>query len=124
MNPTTVKIAYDWGVRSFGEEHMRDAKVRALRAAEEAVEVAQSVGVPRDMLHRQVDATYDREPGTTPEEIGGALMTLAVMAYSLGHDPVELFNKELHRVLSKSPEHFAARNREKLQLGLRGDSGK
>jgi NTP pyrophosphatase (non-canonical NTP hydrolase) len=123
MRTFAVTVAYEWAIRAFGADHVSDVRVRALRAAEEVVELAQSVGVERDLVHRLVDTVYGRPPGEPPQELGGSLLTLVVLARVLDEDPEELFEREVLRVLGKSPEHFARRNQEKLGLGLVGDSG-
>jgi hypothetical protein len=41
MKPTTT-IALDWACRSFGNDHVYNFPVRALRCAEEAVELARA----------------------------------------------------------------------------------
>jgi hypothetical protein len=65
---------------------------------------------------------YDRPRGDVAQEMGGVLMTAYVMcAGSLGEDPMNIFQKELRRVLKKTPEEFAKRNTEKMSL-VRDDS--
>ena len=40
-------IAFNWGCRAFGREHMTNPPLRALRFAEEAVEVSPAIGPPQ-----------------------------------------------------------------------------
>lgn len=116
-----LRIARDWAVRCFGKEHVSDASVRSLRIAEEAVELAQSVGVAKDKMLLLVETIYSRPRGHVDQEVGGVLMTVYLFCVAiLGRDPDEVFAQELSRVLAKSPEHFAQRNQEKLDLGLKG----
>lgn len=112
------KIAYEWGIRCFGKEHMTDRKVRALRFVEEAVELAQALEVDDVKLHLLVDKVYDRDKGAVPQEIGGCMVTLSVLCETLRIDMENAFLTEVLRCLSKSPEHFAARNRMKTDAGL------
>lgn len=114
-----ITIALDWAVRSFGREHVFDTRIRALRVAEEAVELAQAAGVEENQMHKLVDIVYGRPSGSVILEIGGVLMTTYVLAARLSRDPEEIFVAELRRVLEKPPEHYAKRNKEKLDLGLK-----
>lgn len=115
-----VSIALDWSIRSFGEAHVRDRKVRALRLAEEAVEFAQARQVPIEQMHLLIDTVYSRPVGDADQEIGGVFMTAIIAAAIEGLDPEECFLRELRRVLAKPSEHFAKRNQDKLDLGLTG----
>lgn len=120
INRSLVRIVVDWGERAFGRDHIRDRRVRALRFAEEAVELAQALGVPKEQVARLVDVVYSRPAGEDIQEIGGSMVCLAVLCDTLGVDIDQAFEKEVRRVLAKSPEHFAERNKQKLDLGLTG----
>lgn len=111
-------IAWEWGVRAFGREHMTDKKVRGLRFVEEAVELAQCLDVDKAKLHLLVDKVYERERGNVFLEIGGCMVTLSVICEMLNYTLESAFEFEVRRVLSKSPEHFAKRNEEKIDGGL------
>ena len=113
-----VQIALDWAIRCFGEDHVYNPRARALRLAEEAVELAQALDVGRDVMHLLIDAVYNRPPGKMDQELGGVAMTFTVLAASFDNDPDEYLMAELRRVLAKPSEHFAARNEEKNKLGL------
>jgi NTP pyrophosphatase (non-canonical NTP hydrolase) len=113
------KISYDWGVRAFGIEHMRDRRVRGIRFVEEAVELAQALQCDKETLHKVIDVVYSRDPGGVHQEIGGCMVTLSVICNLLGVDLEKAFEVEVFRVLSKSPEHFAKRNQDKIDMGLK-----
>lgn len=116
-----TRIAFEWGERCFGKSHMRDPAIRALRLAEEAVELTQACNVDKDMMHKLVDTVYSRPRGDEHQELGGVLLTASVMAHCLGYEDVPgVFEHELRRCISKNPMDFAKRNQEKLQLGLTG----
>lgn len=108
------RIAHDWAVRCFGRAHVADNRVRALRLVEEAVETCQAVGVKPSDIYSVTTTVYDRPPGDIVQELGGVFMTAIVMCVQNDLDPEEVFARELMRVLRKSPEHFAERNREKI----------
>jgi hypothetical protein len=112
-------IAADWGKRCFGEAHMRDLKIRSLRLAEEAVELAQASGVGAGQMHALVDAVYERPVGDQYQEAGGVALTLAVFCWAaFNRSSEDAFETELLRVLTKTPEYFAKRNSEKIKQGL------
>lgn len=117
MKPT-AQIALDWARRSFGAEHVNNIPIRSLRLAEEAVELAQAAGIPKDKMYDLVDIVYSRPKGELTQELGGVMMTAVVLSAVMGLDADHFFETELRRVLAKPPEHFAARNQEKLDLGL------
>jgi hypothetical protein len=112
------KLVYAWGVRCFGKPHMMNASIRSLRLAEEVVELAQSLHVSRDRMHRLVDIVYDRPIGQPVMEMGGLMLGVVALCEAAGWDPEECLQVELGRVLAKPVEHFTARNNEKLGLGL------
>lgn len=114
-----TEIAYDFGVRAFGSEHMNDPRIRGLRMVEEAVEAAQALGVERAEMHDLVNIVYDRPPGDVIQELGGTLLTTAVLCRIFGVSIEDVFLTEVRRVLNKSPDHFAKRNQEKMDLGLK-----
>lgn len=114
----TTQIALDWAVRSFGQEHVYNFPIRALRLVEEAVELAQAHGIPKDKLLDLVGIVYSRPPGEPDQELGGVAMTATVLAAAHGHDLDAFFDVELRRVLAKPTAHFAKRNQDKLDLGL------
>ncbi len=113
-----TQIAVEWGQRCFGVEHMRNRGIRALRFAEEAIELAQACGVSEDKAAELVRVVYSRPAGKVDQEVGGSMVTLAVLCHTLGIDLEDAFQIEVRRCLSKDPAHFAERNREKLGLGL------
>lgn len=117
MRPINA-IALDWACRSFGIEHVYNFPVRALRCAEEAVELAQAYKIPKEKMLDLVEIVYSRPPGEPEQELGGVAMTATVLAAAHGHDLDAFFEVELRRVLAKSTEHFAKRNQDKIDLGL------
>jgi hypothetical protein len=115
---TTIRIALNWAIRSFGRDHVFDTRIRALRVAEEAVELAQAAWVEEAQMHKLVGLVYSRPPGEVLLEVGGVLMTTYILAARLGYDPKDIFADELLRVLQKTPEYYGKRNQEKIELGL------
>jgi hypothetical protein len=112
----------DWGIRCFGEEHIFDSKVRALRLVEEAVEFAQAVDAPQDQCAKLIEYVYSRPKGNPDQELGGVGVTVLVAASSRRKDFLSLVEAEVKRVESKPTEHFTQRNRAKLEAGFDGTS--
>jgi hypothetical protein len=117
-DPTIRRIIWEWGVRCFGLDHMKDRKVRALRLVEEAIELCQAVEVPAEQVQRAVTMVYERPPGAAYQELGSVLLTSIVMAHCMGLDLDAVLGNEICRCLKKSPEEMRARNEEKINLGL------
>lgn len=113
-----ARIAHDWARRCFGAEHVTNIGIRALRALEECAEMAQAAGVPFDKAALCIDTVYKKPVGELHQEIGGTLLTTVVLCEALEQDPEELLEREVRRVLAKSPKHFAERNQSKIDLGL------
>jgi len=118
MIKTLTKIAVDWGNRCFGIDHMRNEQIRALRFAEEALELAQVCGVSEAKAIELIRVVFSRPVGRHLQEVGGTMVTLAVLCDTLGIDMEEAFQIEVRRCLDKDPAHFAKRNQEKIGLGL------
>lgn len=117
-----ARLCYDWGVRCFGKAHMQYTPIRALRLLEEAVELAQSLRVPKEQMHKLVDVVCERPSGIPFQELGGVFVTASVLCLALGYEsPSIVFERELQRCLSKDPNHFSVRNKEKMDLGLTGN---
>jgi len=115
---TINTIALDWACRSFGNDHVYNFPVRALRCAEEAIELAQAYDLPKEKMLELVEVVYGRPPGDPKQELGGVAMTATVLAAAHGHDLEAFLEIELRRVLAKPPEHFAKRNQDKIDMGL------
>jgi len=111
-------IATNWAIKAFGVEHVLDGRVRALRFLEEAVELAQALGVTKQKVVLLLDTVYNKPPGDKKQEIGGSFLTLLVLCSSTTDDPETCLENELFRVLQKPIEEFAERNKTKIHFGL------
>lgn len=111
-------LASQWAARAFGTAHVTNSKIRALRLLEEAIELAQSEGIPRHLVDHSTEVVYSRPPGEANQEIGGVLLTAAVYCTCNYINIEDALFTELQRVLNKPIESFAARNAEKIALGL------
>jgi hypothetical protein len=75
---------------------------RALRAAEEVIELAQAVGLEPETLHLLVDYVYARPAGEAPQEIAGSLVSLYAVAEAIGVQADVEFEVEMARI--RQPE--------------------
>jgi len=107
-----------WCTDAFGHEEANSLPQRAVRLLEESIEAAQSAGVSRETARRLIDYIFDRPPGELGQEIGGVGLTLLALAEvaEVSADGEE--RREIDRVLSKSLEHFTARNKTKNDCGF------
>jgi hypothetical protein len=87
----------EWLIEAIGEDTLRDPKARAMRVLEEAVELAQAVGISREKAYEQVDNTYDRPPGEPSQEIAGVINSALLAAEGIGQSGIWLGAQELRR---------------------------
>src|SRR5258706_5317759 len=97
----TIMLAWQWAIRSFGHDHVSNLRIRSLRVAEEATELAQACKVTEEQMHQLVSIVYYRPVGNPVEEVGGVLMTTYVMCARLDRDSEDVFANELAKVLAK-----------------------
>jgi hypothetical protein len=71
--------AYRWAVQCFGLKDATDKQVRTHRFLEEALELAQACGCTADDAHQLVDYTFGRPVGDIDQEVGGTMVTLAIL---------------------------------------------
>ncbi len=124
LNPNWQPTIESWARRVLGDETLQNRPERALRVAEEAVELAQCMGVGADQLHRLVDYVYARPPGTPGQEIAGTLVTLYAAAVSVRVDAEEELRLEVERIhRPEIEEKVRRRQAEKRALVGGGDGG-
>lgn len=110
-------MVYDWAVETFGSLAQRPPE-RAARLLEEALEVAQSLGVPRTVVDTTVDRVYSRPVGTTSEEIGSVVCCAESLAESLGLSADSEANRWIVRLLDADPDVLRKKHAEKIALGI------
>lgn len=108
----------EWCERCFGVEHATSLPARGIRMLEEAIELAQAVGVDPAMAHKLIDFVYGRPVGEIGQEIGGVSLCILALANAAGLDADAEEAKEITRVLSKDPAVFTKRNAEKNAAGF------
>lgn len=98
MKMTNQERVDEWMRFVFTETERTDAPERALRTAEEAIELTQAVGVDAATMHRLVDYVFERPVGDPAQEIAGILVTVYSMATAIGADAETVFHREMTRV--------------------------
>jgi hypothetical protein len=78
---------------------------RVDRFLEEALELAQAQGYPRERIATLVNYVYDRPIGEPSSEVGGVMVTLAALCGTAGLDMHDAGEAELARV--STPEKMA-----------------
>lgn len=79
-------------------------QVRVLRFLEEALELAQSMGISQEKALEQVAYTYARPPGEPRQEFGGTVFTLANVGVALGLDLIEEGHRAVDEANARIPE--------------------
>lgn len=101
---------------AFGSESATDPKRRAIRLIEEAVELAQAVGVSRTMIEVVTDEVFTKPPGDPAQEVGGVGLCLLTLADALGLSADGSEATEVARCVAKHAEdnsHFRERDKAK-----------
>lgn len=112
-----------WAIRSFGNS-TTDLKERARRLLEEAVELAQAVGVEEHQSAEIVRYVYQRPAGQIEQEIAGVTLTLEalhacyVIQYVTNRDLDEIAEMELNRILAIPMVRLRDKHRAKVRAGI------
>lgn len=112
---------FQWCVAAFGKSVADNKIERGARFLEEAVELAQAVGVPEETALKLVRHVYSRPVGEVTSELGGVGVTLLVLCELLGLSADTCEEMEVNRVMRKlvdDPKHFAARLDAKAAAGV------
>lgn len=108
-----------WAIRCFGAEEALSLPQRGLRLLEEAIECFQACGGDPAQAHKYVDFVFQRDKDPIARELGGVAVCVLALAEAAGLSAEACELDEVVRVLSKPPEHFAARNAAKNAAGFR-----
>lgn len=90
--------AWKWVETCFGEAIASDRIERNHRFLEEALEVVQAAGCTASEAHQLVDYVFGRATGELRQEIGSALLCLALLASAAGVSMQGCGDAELRRV--------------------------
>jgi len=116
--PNLQRRVASWVRRCFGIGILMDRCERGLRVLEEAAELAQALGCPKDQIIRTIDHVYSRPVGDPAQEVGGVATTLFAACSALEQDFEILAEREVSRIESKDLEHFRERNAAKAEAGI------
>lgn len=95
------KRVVPWLRATFTPHHIRDIHTRVFRFIEEALELAQALGVSEYSMHTIVRYVFSRDKGEKHQELGGTMVTLAALANAIEEDMHEAGETELMRCWSK-----------------------
>jgi hypothetical protein len=113
IQPTLVK----WVESRLGKKAMLRME-RARRFIEEAVELAQAVGLAERDVKLIVDHVYGKPKGRIGQEIGGVYTTLVTLAQASNCDAHICALMECDRIHTLSPEKFQNRQKQNIKDGI------
>lgn len=96
-----ARSAHLWAKSAFGEDVANDRIQRGHRFLEEALELAQSIGVTKEDATVLVDYVFSRPVGAPPQEVGGVMVTLGTLCVPCDIDLGSAAMTELGRVQVK-----------------------
>lgn len=96
--------ALAWAATCFGELVASNPRERNHRFLEEALELAQAGGATAEEAHLLVDYVFGRPVGDFPQEVGGTVLTLALLCQARGQSMEACGEVELARVWDKLPQ--------------------
>ena len=106
-----------WVETRLGVDAMRPHE-RAMRMLEEAVELAQALGVSEEEFLHIGAIVWTKPTGEFRQELGGAALTLLGCADGCGEILSECAFKELQRIESLPPEKFQRRQALNAEAGI------
>lgn len=116
MTKSRQQLVLEWAVANFGPVAANPVE-RAARCVEEAIEVAQSLGLPFDILLKIADRVYKKPVGEISQEIGGLFITMEALAEVVGVNTEACGQREFERVISLPKEHWTRRHADKVASG-------
>lgn len=106
-----------WARDTFGDIAL-DPRERAMRFAEEAVELAHACNIDEVVMQAIVRRVYSRLPGEVPKELGQALVTLELLAKAINVNADDEATKEFYRVQAIPKEEWSRRHKAKSDIGI------
>lgn len=88
-----------WCLECMGQDVLNNKRERAHRFLEEALELVQSAEIPESEVQQLVSYVYGRPKGELWQEVGGVMVTLAVLCNTFGINLDSESEKELKRCL-------------------------
>ena len=109
---------FDWVRATFGSRRAWSKRERVLRVFEETCELAQSVGLERDVVLHQLHSVYDRDVGDPEMELAQVGVALLAAASSVAIDLEYVVIQEMDRVESIDQDEWDRRIGRKEREGL------
>lgn len=116
-NDQKQALVFDWIEDFYGPEWTNLGE-RCCRFIEEAIELVQAVGLPKEMVLKLVDRCYNKEKGEIQQELGGASMTLTALAEALKLSREGCESIEIDHCFNADKEKFRAKHLKKQEAGL------
>ena len=113
----------DWVHEVLGVDSACNVQERALRCAEEVIELAQVCEVAPERLHKLVDYVFGRDVGEAAQEIAGSLVTLYAMANALGVNAEAALEAELARIQKPEVKERVRRRQNEKRAVLLAEHG-
>jgi hypothetical protein len=95
---------FDWAADCFGQTDALDREMRAYRFLEEALELVQACGCTKEAATQVLEYVFGRPAGAIEQEVGGTMVSLAVLCQAFGVGMNRCGEAELTRVLGKTEE--------------------
>lgn len=115
---TFQERVHAWVV-DFFPEHGVNVPERTRRFIEEAIELAQAVGLSEAEVGRILVRAYSRPPGQPHQEVGGTMVSLAALCAAVGLDQRAEGERELERISAPGMrEAMRAKQAEKRAEGV------
>jgi hypothetical protein len=112
----------DWVTSVFGAEVLAQEDERGARLLEEAVELAQALGVTRATADKIVARVFQNEPGHPWGEIAHVGITLLACAAAVSVSADEVEHNEIVRLRQIPPEKWRASHEAKRSSGITLDA--
>lgn len=119
MRTAQIRVI-EWVTEVFGEDSLYNLHERCCRFVEEALELAQAVGLDPWTVIDLVARVYSRPPGDPTKELGGALVALRALAGGLNINSNGAENWEIERIHTFSREELLSRYNAKVAEGVAG----
>lgn len=109
-----------WAIQTFGQACAGNPQERIRRFLEEALELAQAVGMGAGEAHAMVDYVFARPVGEVHQEVGGVSVSLLALCENLGLSAHAEEVREVTRVLALDPVALRAKQQAKHGAGVAG----
>lgn len=107
-----------WAKVTFGAETADVTGERIRRFLEEALELAQAVGLDQEVAQNMVEYVYARPAGNVNQEIGQVGVSLLALAEHLHINAEQEELTEFQRITSLPAEHWQSRQNAKAGKGI------